>query len=60
MFENPENLQSMSESSVIHLHSPKVQDEELWKAIQVRRKAKEDKIDRVDQANEKLEKFNYS
>ncbi|CAK81774.1 unnamed protein product (macronuclear) [Paramecium tetraurelia] len=57
LFENPENLQKLTEKKVIHLYKKGTSEQQILDKIFERRQKKDVNVDRVNSAEEKLEEF---
>ena len=57
LFEDPKNLQALTDKKIIHLFKEGVDKDELWKKASERRKVKDSKLDRIYKAEENAKEF---
>lgn len=57
LFENVQNLQSMTDKKIIHLRKPGTSEEELWLNAQTRKANKDKSVDRIHKADQDAEHF---
>lgn len=57
LFEDPKNLQALTDKKIIHLFKEGEDKDELWKKASERRKTKDSKVDRLFKSEEKAQDF---